>query len=204
MYDKILYYGDVISTNLYKNPNLILKDIDKFSSDWKPYNPRKNPGREGLSITSLDGGLSGVPDLDSVKEYCVKNNVELDEMDFSIPTPVYSVVSNYTELFKNDLGRSHFIRHKPGGFFPPHRDLGKDLTDIQSFRLFVPIQNCNPPQTWFMLDRKPLNFEHGRAYFINTCIEHTVFSCYEAIFIVFNIALNKNTVNTLLQNMQWR
>ena len=55
-----------------------------------------------------------------------------------------------------------------------------------------------------MLDRKPLNFEHGRAYFINTCIEHNVFSCYEAIFIVFNIALNKNTVNTLLQNMQWR
>lgn len=192
MYDKILYYGDVISTNLYKNPNLILKDIDKFSNNWKPYNPRKNPGREGLSITSLDGGLSGVPDLDSVKEYCIKNNVELDEMDFSTPTPVYSVVSSYTELFKNDLGRSHFIRHKPGGFFPPHRDWDYSGGQIDTFRLIMPLRNVNPPQFNFILDGQQLHWDIGRMYFLDTLKMHYLFnsSFTDSYWLVVNVGIN--------------
>lgn len=204
MYSAITTYGDVIVTKLYQKPKTILNELEEFSDNWKPYNARKHPGREGLSITSLDGGLSGIPDLDSVQEYCRINNVELVEMDFKTRTPTYKIVADLIEPFKNDLGRSHFIRHKPGGFFPPHRDIGKDLKEIKSFRLFIPLKNCNPPQTWFMLDRKPLTFEHGRAYFINTCIEHTVFSCADAMFIVFNVAVNSNTVDTLLQQMQYR
>jgi hypothetical protein len=87
-----------------------------------------------------------------------------------------------------------------GGHFPPHRD--HKLPDIDTMRLFIPIHKCNPPDTWFMLERTPLVFDHGRAYFINTCIEHTVFSCYPSLFAVFNIKINDETIKTLLANMQ--
>ena len=69
---KILQYGNVIATDFYKSG--LERDLDNFSEHWKPYNPKKHPGREGLSVTSLDGGFSGIPDLDSIREYCIENN----------------------------------------------------------------------------------------------------------------------------------
>ena len=197
---KILQYGNFIATDFYRNPKKIKEELEQYSQHWKPYNPRKNIGREGLSITSLDGGFSGKPDLDSIREYCVENNVELNEMSFNKKTAAASIMPDYLSPFKDNVGRSHFIRMNKGGHFPPHRD--HMLPEVDTMRLFVPIEKCNPPDTWFMLDRQPLIFEHGRAYFINTCIEHTVFSCYPSLFAVFNIKINDETVKTLLQNMQ--
>ena len=104
--------------------------------------------------------------------------------------------------FKGHVGRTHFIRMGKGGHFPPHRDNRR--ASVSTMRLFVPIENCNPPRTFFMLDREPLVFEHGRAYFINTCIEHTVFSCYPSLFLVMNIVVNDTTTQTLLNNMEWK
>ena len=46
----------------------------------------------------------------------------------------------------------------------------------KSFRLFLPIYNCNPPFNYFILDDKILHFEHGRMYFLNTCKEHIEFT----------------------------
>ena len=195
---KILQYGNVIATDFYKSG--LERDLDNFSEHWKPYNPKKHPGREGLSVTSLDGGFSGIPDLDSIREYCIENNVNLGEMSFNKMTPAANLLKNFISPFEGYVGRSHFIRMDKGGHFPPHRD--HMLPEVDTMRLFIPIKKCNPPNTWFMLDREPLNFEHGRAYFINTCIEHTVFSCYPSIFAVLNIKINDETIKTLLKNMQ--
>ena len=68
LYNSLITYGQKFPTNLYMNPQEVMKDLEDFSEEWKPYNPRKKIAREGLSVTSLDGGLSGIPDLDSIRE----------------------------------------------------------------------------------------------------------------------------------------
>ena len=60
---------------------------------------------------------------------------------------------NFIKPFEGHIGRSHFIRMNKGGHFPPHRD--HKLPDIDTMRLFIPIHKCNPPDTWFMLERTP-------------------------------------------------
>ena len=202
LYNSLITYGQKFPTNLYMNPQEVMKDLEDFSEEWKPYNPRKKIAREGLSVTSLDGGLSGIPDLDSIREYCIKNQVILGEHSFNQETPVANIVRTYLDPFKGHVGRSHFVRMGKGGHFPPHRDDRR--ASVNNMRLFVPIKDCNPPKTFFMLDREPLYFDHGRAYFINTCMEHTLFSCYPSLFLVMNVAVNEQTVQTLLDNMQWR
>ena len=202
LYNSLITYGQKFPTNLYMNPQEVMKDLEDFSEEWKPYNPRKKIAREGLSVTSLDGGLSGIPDLDSIREYCIKNQVILGEHSFNQETPVANIVRTYLDPFKGHVGRSHFIRMGKGWHFPPHRDDRR--ASVNNMRLFVPIKDCNPPKTFFMLDREPLYFDHGRAYFINTCMEHTLFSCYPSLFLVMNVAVNEQTVQTLLDNMQWR
>ena len=202
VYKDILAFGAKFSTSLYVDPKKILSELETFSHEWKQYNPRKKVGREGLSLFSLDGGFSGIPDLDSIGEYCIKHNVRLNEMSFSEPTEAAQIFSTYTDPFHGHIGRSHVIRMDGGGYFPPHRDMRSQAID--SFRLFLPLKNCNPPKTWFMLDREPLVFEHGRLYFINTCIEHTVFSCYPSVFGVFNIGVNEETAEALIKNIEWR
>ena len=203
-YRDILQYGTKFSTTLYESPEKILSELDTFSHEWKPYNPRKKPGREGLSVTSLDGGFSGVPDLDSIREYCIKHQVRLGEMSFTEPTEAAPIVDTFTKPFEGYVGRSHIIRMSPGGMFPPHRDHGGRSGEAEVFRLLVPLYGCNPPSMWFCLEEQPLHFEHGRAYFINTLQEHTVFAVYDCAFIVFNIEVNTKTVQALIRNQQWR
>jgi len=203
LYSDVLQYGQKFPTTLYKEPQKIIQELETFSQEWKPYNPRKKVAREGLSVTSLDGGLSGIPDLDSVREYCIEHQIRLTEMSFNKETIVADIARPYLEPFEGHVGRTHFIRMDKGGHFPPHRDW-QNGPDLEVFRIFVPISRCNPPETFFMLEREPLVFEHGRAYFINTCMEHTVFSCYPSLFLVMNIEINEQTTKTLLKSMQWR
>ena len=92
LYNSLLAYGQKFPTSLYMNPQEVIKGLQTFSQEWKPYNPRKKIAREGLSVTSLDGGLSGIPDLDSIREYCIKNQVILGEHSFNQETPVANIV----------------------------------------------------------------------------------------------------------------
>ena len=201
LYDSLVRYGKTIELNNFIDPNQLLKSIDQY--DWIPYNPRKNLPRWGLSITSLDGGMSGIPDLDSVLEYCIKNNVELHESDFNKKTDLWQHVSSVLEPYSDHLGRTHVIKMDTGGCFPTHRD-DRNI-DVKIFRLFIPLKHCNPPTTYFILDREILNFEHGRVYFIDTCQEHTIFTCSQtSYFIVANIVLNEQSVQIVLDNMMSR
>lgn len=205
LYQALTRYGDVYELDIKSDVHLLNTQLEQFKNDWKIYNPRKNIRREGLSITSLDGGLSGIPDLDSVVEYNRKNNTSLGEQDFNVKTPVYPYVSNWLDVFEQDLGRTHLIRLNPGGFFPIHRD--NTTISIKTFRLFIPISNCNYPSMTFMLNRRLLTFNHGSVYFMDTCLEHLVFNAgmdIDVTFIVANVNLTSRSVNTVLRNLMAR
>ena len=200
LYDSLARYGDVYPLKQMVNPYDVLKKLQLFKHDWIPYNPRKNIPRYGLSITSLDGGLSGIPDLDSVKEYNIKHNLKLDETDFNKKTELWPFIEKGLLPFENYLGRTHFIRLDRTGCFPPHRD--QYSIELKSFRLFIPLENCNPPNTYFIIDDKIYHWEHGRVYFINTCKEHTIFTTLnQSTFVVANIIIDEQSVNTVLKNL---
>lgn len=163
-------YGNFVKLKYQCKP-----DFSEWENLWSQYNPKKVNNRLGLSLTSIDGNFGG-KDLDSLVE-----SKYAHEMEFNVPTPAYSQVEDIVKDF--EVGRSHVLRLSAGGHFPPHRDMCNE-----SMRLLLPLKNCNPPYLWFMLEDKPLYFEHNRLYYINTKLEHTVFcTCERSEFIVFNV-----------------
>ena len=219
---QLALYGDVIPLRLKLDYKKFEEGLKKYNNKWVQYNPRKNIPRYGMSITSLDAGFSGIPDLDSLKEYNEKHNLNLDEPDIKTRTPMWPYVESALSKFSNHLGRTHLIKKSAGGQFPSHRD-GYDR-EIKSFRLFLPIYNCNPPFNYFILDDKILNFEHGRLYFLNTLKEHIVITSarggppsggpdntkhfipgggdLQSMYIVANINLNEESIDLVLHNMR--
>jgi len=194
--------GDIIPLDFCLDIKQLEKELSQFETDWKQYNPRKPYNRQGLSITSLDGTLSGVPDLDSLFEYNKQHNTNINEVDISVKTPVasnISVIQRLLDVF-DTLGRSHFIRLNTGGFFPPHRD-GKIL-DITCFRVLTLCHNCTPSQFTFMHEDKIIKLEPGRPYFINTRKMHSVFSYVDnSVQCVLNVPLTKNNYNSIIKHL---
>lgn len=201
LYECLSRYGDIYGLRQKIRTSEVEKQLKLYENDWIQYNPRKKIDRWGLSITSLDGGMSGIPDLDSVKEYNIKHNLNLDETDFNKKTELWNLVEDAFKPFENHLGRTHFIKMNATGMFPPHRD--QYTRELNSFRLFLPIYGCNSPNTYFILDEKIVNFEHGRVYFLNTCKVHTVFTtCDPSLFAVANVILSEDSVDAVLNNLQ--
>lgn len=197
LYGMLTRLGSIYELKIEFSPSKVIKNLEKFSNDWKPYNPKKPIERYGLSITSLHGDLSGVPDLDSLLEYNKENNDNVKEDDINVKTPVYEVFQDVLDEINLDLIRSHVIKLSPGGYFPIHRD--NPTAEINSFRLFLPLRNCNPPSHYFILDDKILSFNLGSTYFIDTCIPHTLFnvSFKDTIFAVFNIKLSLESIEKI-------
>jgi hypothetical protein len=190
-YNSLLSFGDLIPLKLKCDVKKLFDETEKFV--YLKYNPRKDIERYGLSITSLDGSLNGV-DLDSIKEYNKENNTEYDELSFNKFTEVYhtsSEIQKIVEPFKDHIGRSHILSLQEGGYFPPHRDLPVYVEQQNSLRILVPLKGCNPPDMYFMYEDKPLHFEHGRAYFLNTNKSHNLFSFKGSEMIVLNIKTNE-------------
>jgi len=190
-YNSLLSFGDLIPLKLKCDVKKLFDETEEFV--YLKYNPRKDIERHGLSITSLDGSLNGI-DLDSIKEYNKENNTEYDELSFNKFTKVYhtsSEIQKIVEPFKNHIGRSHILSLQEGGYFPPHRDLPVYVEQQNSLRILVPLKGCNPPDMYFMYEDKPLHFEHGRAYFLNTNKSHNLFSFKGSDMIVLNIKTNE-------------
>lgn len=205
LFDTIARYGDIIPLNYKLDYKKFEEGLKLFDDKWVQYNPRKNIPRYGLSITSLDGGFSGRPDLDSLKEYNIEHNLNLDEPDFKTLTPIWPYVESVLSKFKNHLGRTHIIKMSAGGQFPSHRDHYD--RELPTCRLFIPIYNCNPPFNYFILDDNLLRFDHGRLYFLNTCKEHIVFTSgrggnQQSMFIVANLILTEESTDLILHNMR--
>lgn len=207
-YYALATYGNFYQLN-YKidNPNKFVKwTEDNF--EYVRYNPRKPIDRWGLSITSLDGSLSGRPDLDSLTEYNYElGNFSTDnfikESDLNVPTPVYyyTEIKKICDPWQPYLFRTHVLRLNSGGFFPYHRD--HTNINLQTFRLIVPLKNCNYPQTTFILEDKILNFKTGTVNFVDTAKSHQIFnaSSEPSYWIVMNIDANEETVSKVISNL---
>lgn len=170
--------------------------------EWNRYNPRKPIERYGISCTSLNGEIEYPHiDLDSILEYNRENGTKYTELSFNKPTKYYSLIQPWIKGLESHICRSHILKLKPGGFFPIHRDIRR--IDIISFRLFLPILNCNSPQMAFILDDEIQRFDHGKLYFINTSLAHalTNFCTKDSIFGVINVALNEDSVRWVMKNV---
>ena len=185
--------------------SVILQQIQSFEQHFQPYNPRKKGyNRYGLSLTSKDGGFSGIPDLDSLTEYNKENNTHWAEKDFREQTPLFKSCKNLQTAmvpFLPHMGRSHILRLNKGGFFPFHRDSVSLIP--QNFRLLF---SLTPSFHFvFLLDDKRIFLDPGYLYFINTCLAHSIFS-YEdkSDFIVFNIDLCEESVRAVIHNLAFQ
>ena len=185
-HDMIEFYEPYFSLDLPK------PQIDTQTLNWVRYNPRKNISRWGASLTSLDGGISGAPDLDSLFEYNKENGTSYCESDFKTPTPQFQPFEFISEFF--DLGRSHIIRLGPGGFFPYHRDF-----DEETFRLIYTINGCHESNLVWIQNSQVLKLQDSSWYYVNTKMIHSVFSFFGSEFAVFNVVLNDKSKKNLVK-----
>ena len=63
---RLSFMGDWLQMKQQINSKQIMKDIEPYKDDWKPYNLRNPNNSWGLRITSLNGKLSGIPELKSL------------------------------------------------------------------------------------------------------------------------------------------
>ena len=197
-------YRDFIELNLRIDQPKKVVEWTEENFTYVKYNPRKNINRFGLSITSLDGGLSGRPDLDS---FWTENPEDMPkETDINVRTPVYEhpEIKKLCDHFQPFVGRSHFLKIPPGGYFPPHRDFKS--TELNSYRVIVPMLDFEFPNFTFMLEDKILQWQPGRAYFLNTAKAHHLFNCgiRDSYWIVLNIETTRESIMRVIEHMKIR
>src|SRR5210317_771029 len=106
-YGHLARFGDMIELEVTTDAELLIGWANNF--DWVKYNPRKDVNRWGLSVTSLDGGLTGIPDLDSLYEYNKENGTTYSERDFNVPTPVLNnQIQEILSPWQGHYYRTHF------------------------------------------------------------------------------------------------
>lgn len=200
--ERFMLLGDQTALDLDVNAFDLLDQIKPFDDKWSKYNSHKpDIQRDGLCIINEDGINKAGPALDSLTEWNRENGTNLSELDFDTSTPVYeqTVLKDVLKDIRSECYRSHFLRLPPGGYFPPHRDFSMD-----SFRVILPVYNCNPPNARFMIEDKTLHWDHGRFYIINTLKEHTLFNCsdgLDSIWLVLNVKLSEKSVAWSYKNM---
>lgn len=197
LYSILTRFGDYYPLRLKNKTNSVIEQLEN-NYQWVKYNPRKNIDRWGLSITSLDGGLSGKPDLDSLYEYYKETGIIYREPDFNVKTAVYEFFKESLDPLQKHLGRTHLIKLNQGAYFPPHRD--NKHSNIESFRLFLPL-NYDSQTIFFMLEDKKMEFDNGKMYFIDTAKMHTLFNTREEpfYFVVANVILTKESIDETLK-----
>lgn len=209
LYSQLFLYGDFIPLDFFIDPTKCEEELRVFESDWKPYQPQKgDTGREGLSLTSLDGGLSGYPELQSLYEYSHSTGHKVSENDFNKLTPVYDKVTAIREVvdyFKPFMGRSRFVRFRAGGHFPPHRDQSVSYQVPDYFRLFVPLSGTGANELFFIYDGQALKYEPGRVYLFNALKVHTVFTVApRAMTLAISLSLSQEAVSAAIKKLHVR
>jgi hypothetical protein len=203
--DFIVNFGDVVELDFP------LWDLEKAQQildkhpGWTRYQPHKPNNRWGLSVTSLNGGFSGEPDLYSLREWNAMNGTTYNELDFQARTNVVDFIPELNpmlDFFGNSLGRTHFIRLDHGGFFPPHRDNGA-IVSSPTFRILVPISRFGKNDVKWLQEDQPLSLEAGRTYFINTTKIHSVFSFVDnCVMLVLNVMATEEALNKMVRHVK--
>ena len=168
------------------NAKKLLKEIEPFKDDWKRYNPNKPNNRWGLSITSLDGELSGIPDLTSFKNYEQETGIRLHNHDIVTPTRVWRESPQLQKLlmpWEQWVTRAHFLRLDRGGFFPDHFDINKHDSSYDEIRLTAFV-NVNEYGLKWIYDDKIIKCNSGSMWYFNGNKRHCVFSTKDDMIII--------------------
>jgi hypothetical protein len=203
--ERFMMLGDQTVLDIKINEVELLNQLKKFDDKWSKYNNHKpDIRRDGLCIINEDGINKPGPALNSLAEWNKEHGTNLSELDFDTTTPVFeeTMLKDVLGDIRSECYRSHFLRLPPGGYFPPHRDFS-----MNSFRVILPIYNCNPPSTRFMIEDKTLSWDHGRFYIINTLKEHTLFNAsdgVDSIWLVLNVKLSQKSCAWSYKNMSVR
>ena len=164
----------------------MLREIEPFKDHWKRYNPNKPNNRWGLSITSMDGGLSGVPDLTSLKHYEEETGIRLTNHDITTQTLVWEEseeVQRVLEPWKKWVTRCHFLRMDRGGFFPEHFDVNKLDPTYDEIRLTAFV-DVNEYDFKWIYDDKVIKKNSGSVWYFNGNKRHSVFSTKDGMIIM--------------------
>ena len=171
--------------NIKFSPKLLMEEIEGY--EWKRYCPeKKDNNRWGLSVTSLDGKLTGIPDLNSLRDYYEETGQVVRNRDINTLTEVYH---NSHEL-KKMLGglepwliRTHFIRMDAGSYFPDHFDMAPmDLKNDQ-IRLTAFV-NVNEYGFKWIYDDKIIKCNNGTVWYFNSHKRHSVHATQDNMMIL--------------------
>lgn len=202
--DFITNFGQVVEFDFPLWDTVRAQTILDKHPGWTRYQPHKPNNRWGLSVTSLDGGFSGEPDLYSLREWNAMHNTTYGEADFKVRTNIVEFIPELNPLldfFGSSLGRVHFLRLDAGGFFPPHRDNGA-IVDSPTFRILVPINNFGKNQMKWIQEEEVLPLETGRTYFINTTRPHSLFSFTDnCTMLVLNVVASREALDKLVRRV---
>lgn len=203
--DFITNFGNVIELDFPKWDTRKVTEILLRHPGWKEYQPhKKGYNRYGLSVTSLDGGFTGDPDLYSLPEYRKLFGKSYSESEFKTRTNIVEFLPELNELldyFEPALGRVHFLKLNKGGFFPPHRDNGL-VTDVESYRILVPIHGFGINDMKWIQEEEVLYLREGTTYFINTTRAHSLFSFVDnCIMLVLNVMTDKQVLDKMVKKV---
>ena len=179
----------------------LLEELKPFENDWKKYNPNKPNNRWGLSVTSIDGGLHGIPDLTSLRDWELQTGEVIHNHDLNVPTPVWEqcpTLQKILEPWAKWLGRCHFLRMDRGSFFPDHFDINKEDYSYDEVR-FVGFVKCNEYDFKWIYDDKVIKGNPGSLWYFNGNKRHSVFSMKDGIILlVMCLKFDKELYQTML------
>jgi len=204
--DKALLRLNTMSDWIELNPGFkkdkLLEELKPFENDWKKYNPKKPNNRYGLSVTSIDGGLHGIPDLTSLRDWEIQTGEQIHNHDLNVPTDVYKncpTLQAILEPWKPWLGRCHFLRMDRGSFFPEHFDINKEDYSYDEVR-FIGFVKCNEYDFKWIYDDKVIKGNQGTLWYFNGNKRHSVFSFKDGIILlVMCLKFDKDLFQKMLE-----
>mgnify|MGYP001161059121 FL=1 len=204
--DKALLRLNTMSDWIELNPGFkkdkLLEELKPFENDWKKYNPKKPNNRFGLSVTSIDGGLHGIPDLTSLRDWEIQTGEQIHNHDLNVPTDVYKncpTLQAILEPWKPWLGRCHFLRMDRGSFFPEHFDINKEDYSYDEVR-FIGFVKCNEYDFKWIYDDRVIKGNQGTLWYFNGNKRHSVFSFKDGIILlVMCLKFDKDLFQKMLE-----
>lgn len=210
-YDKALArlftMGDWLQMKTHINTRKLMKEIEPYNDSWKPYNLRNPNNRWGLSVTSLDGKLSGIPDLDSLLQYNNIHGTQIRNSDINKYTEVYNnseELQKIIEPWKPWLGRCHFLKLNTGGYFPEHYDINKIEYDYDEIRFIAFINKCDKKDLKFIYEDTVRDVKDGQLFYFNANKRHSVFSTSDdIIMLVFCMKFDEQLFERLIEQYRY-
>ncbi len=211
-YNHFFQFGDHIRLTQSIDTARFAQDLEEFDNDWNQYNEFKPQiRREGLCILNEDGINKRGPAISSILEWNKTYGTSWSEEDFVVPTPVYHKSIDMQNLLGPILPyicRTHILKIKPGGYFPPHRDAYyRGGIESETFRLLMPLYNTSSPWFRFMVEDATLPWTNGDLYAVNTQKEHTLFNTSidkDSYWIVINAKVCEEMFNYVTSNLSIR